>query len=59
MTANEIENFNDLLSQAELNAEDEWSLEFTGSMRMRYKKWGPETYVSAKQLKQLERLADV
>jgi hypothetical protein len=59
MTASEIDNFNDLLSQAEINAEDEWSLDFTGSMRMRYKKWGDDTYVSSKQLEQLERLANV
>ena len=59
MTANDIDNFNDLLSQAELNAETEWALDFTASMRMRYKRWGPQTFVSDKQLTQLEKLANV
>jgi hypothetical protein len=59
MTANEIDNFNELLSHAEINAETEWEMDFTASMRARYRKWHEETYVSAKQLEQLERLADV
>jgi hypothetical protein len=59
MTASEIDNFNELLSQAELNAETEWEADFTSSMRVRYRRWGGETYISSRQLELLERLGDV
>jgi hypothetical protein len=59
MTASEIEDFNDLLSDAEMNASTDWELEFTGSMRAHYKKYGDDTYVSAKQLHHLEKIANV
>ena len=59
MTANEIDNFDELLTCAEDAASTDWEMDFTSSMRIRYKKWGDRMFVSEKQLEQLERMANV
>lgn len=57
MFAYDIENFEDILEQAELNAKSEWEIEFVESMRERYTKFKNSALVSEKQLEILERIA--
>ena len=57
MTANEIEDFDELLVCAEDAAHTDWEMDFTRSMRMRYKKWGAQMFISVAQLEQLKKLA--
>jgi hypothetical protein len=57
MQAKEIEDFEELLEAAELNAISDWDMEFAADMRSRYFKYKEETYVSENQLQHLERIA--
>jgi hypothetical protein len=57
MTAEEIDNFKELLSTAETNAKSDWEYDFVASMIARYRRWDKQMFVSSKQLEQLERLA--
>jgi len=58
MTANEIDNFNDLLSDAENGAKTEWEMEFISGIQVKYAQWGDRMFVSDKQLAILERMAE-
>ena len=59
MTANEIDGFSDLLSNAEDGASSDWEHDFIASMQARYERWGDSMFISPKQLAQLEKLANV
>lgn len=57
MKAGEIEEFEDMLEQAEANANNEWELEFTSSIREKFNKYKGDMFVSEKQLEHLEKIA--
>ena len=52
------EEFESLLSDAEINASSEWEMEFVADMRDRYEEYGTGMYLSDRQLEILERLAN-
>jgi hypothetical protein len=58
MKAKEIDDFDDILDQAEANANSDWEMNFTADMREKYEDYGGEMFVSEKQLEHLERIAE-
>ena len=57
MKANEIDDFEDLLDQAEGNANSDWEMEFTSNIREKFDQYKGEMFVSEKQLEHLEKIA--
>jgi len=55
--AGEIPSFSELLDAADSNASTDWEMGFISDMKDRYSQYGSDTYVSDKQLEQLERIA--
>lgn len=57
MQARDIEDFDDMLIDAELNAANDWEMDFTADLRSKYQIYGEKTFVSEKQLDQLQRIS--
>ena len=53
----EIEEFEDLLEDADSNAGNEWERQFVDGIRGRFEKYGGDTFVSEKQIATLEKIA--
>lgn len=58
MQVADIEDFDEILEQAEANADSDWEIEFTTDMRSRYNQYGDRCFVSEKQIEHLERIAN-
>ena len=50
--------FEELLEEAESNAESGWDTEFTEDMRERFDEYGEDMFLSDAQREQLERIAN-
>ena len=57
MKVKDIENFDELLDDAEANAKAKWDMDFLGEIRDKYDEFEEEMYISASQLEQIERIA--
>lgn len=57
MTNTEAEKYEELLSDAEGQAETDWEVTFVNDMRDRFDQYGSDTYVSDKQRERLEKIA--
>ena len=53
----EIDEFDDLLADADSNAGNEWEMTFVDDIRERYEKYGGDTFVSEKQVEILNKIA--
>jgi len=51
------ETYEELLSDAEGQAETDWEVKFVNDMRERFDKYGPDAYVSDRQRERLEKIA--
>ena len=58
MKAEDIEEFEELLNDAERWAFVEWDMNFVADIRDKYGQYGAHTYISEAQLEQLERIAN-
>jgi hypothetical protein len=58
MKASEIDDFDNLLDDAEGNANSDWEMEFTSNIREKYDQYKGDMFVSEKQLEHLERIAE-
>lgn len=56
--AKDIENFDELLSDAECVASTDWEIGFVEDLKERYEKWGAELYLSDRQADRLETIAE-
>lgn len=54
----EVDIFEELLEAAETNANNDFEMEFTSDMRVKYQKYGKKMFLSDKQVALLERIAD-
>ena len=59
MNAKDIENFSELLDEAEDQATTEAEIDFCADMRSRFDAYEGEMFVSEKQLAWLEKIADL
>lgn len=59
MLVNEIDNFETMLAQAEKQANSTWDLQFIDSLHERYDRFGEKTFITEKQLEQLERISGI
>lgn len=57
-TAGDIEDFDELLEDAMNYASTEWEEAFLTDIDSRYSRLGPETFISAKQLATLKKIAN-
>jgi hypothetical protein len=57
MKAHEIDNFDELLDDAESQASSNWEMDFVNDMRDRYDQYNDEMFVSEAQLEKLEKIA--
>lgn len=57
MQVSEIEDFEEILERAELNADTDREIDFIDSLRGRLEAYGEKIYISEKQLEWLERIA--
>jgi len=53
----DIEDFDEMLEDAEDFASSLWDTMFVGDIRKRYDEYGDDTYISDSQLKQLHRIS--
>lgn len=51
-----IEEFEELLADAERSADNGWEIDFVESIRERYTKYGPDFFLSDKQVTVLNRI---
>ena len=58
MKASDIDDFEDLLDDAEDHAETDWENDFVADMRDRYEQDGDNTFVSYNQLDKLREIAE-
>jgi hypothetical protein len=59
MTVGDLEtDFDQLLRDAELNANPEWEADFVAGLRRQYERWGDRMYISERQLEVLRGMAD-
>lgn len=54
----DVAEFEEQLEQAETNANNDFEMEFTSDMRVKYNKWGADMFISEKQADCLERIAN-
>ena len=59
MTAGDIENYADILEQAELNAKNDWEMDFVFDLMNKFDEYGDDTYVSDAQIEKLEKIAGI
>ena len=59
MKAGDIDNYAYILEQAELNAKNDWEMDFVFDMMNKFDEYGDDTYVSEAQLERLEKIAGV
>ena len=57
MKAHEIDNFDELLADAESSAKTEWEMDFIADIMDRYDQYEENFIISEKQLEILERIA--
>jgi hypothetical protein len=57
MKAYEIDNFDELLDDAESQASTDWEMDFVNDMRDKYDQYSDEMFVSEAQLEKLEKIA--
>ena len=57
MKAYEIDNFYELLDEAESQASNDWEIDFVNDMRDKYDQYSDEMFVSEAQLEKLEKIA--
>ena len=57
MKAGEIDEYEQLLSDAEDQAESEWEMDFVSDMMSKHEQYGDGTFVSDAQLSKLEKIA--
>lgn len=58
MKAEDIDDYEDLLDDAEDHAESVWENDFVADMRDRYEQYGDSTFVSYEQLDKLREIAE-
>lgn len=51
--------FEVMLQEAEAFASTEWDMEFVSDLKDKYEAYGSNMYISAKQIQQLERIANL
>jgi hypothetical protein len=54
-----IEEFEDILDQADGNASSGWDMDFISSLRERLDKWGERLFVTSEQWRHLARIAGI
>jgi len=59
MIASDIDNYADLLESAELNAKNDWEMDFVFDLMNKFDEYGDDTYVSEAQLEKLEKIARI
>lgn len=59
MIAGDIDNYADILEQAELNAKNDWEMDFVFDLMNKFDEYGDDTFVSEAQLEKLEKIARV
>jgi hypothetical protein len=57
MKVEDVDNFEEMLEDAERQAIKAWDIGFVAGMRERYDNWGENLEISIKQIEQLERIA--
>jgi hypothetical protein len=57
MKAEDIGGFENILSQAEINAKTDWEMDFVSDMLEKYDEYENDMYVSERQLEILEKIA--
>ncbi len=58
MKAEDIEDFEDLLEDAENNAISDWDMRFVADIKEKYDDQGGDAVISMRQLEQLERIVN-
>lgn len=58
MKAHEIDNYEDLIEEAECEANSDWEMDFVSDLKDKYDQYGDNTYVSEAQLAKLEKIAN-
>ncbi len=59
MIAGDIDNYAAILEQSELNAKNDWEMDFVFDLMNKFDEYGDDTYVSDAQLERLEKIARV
>ena len=57
MKAGDIDNYADILESAELNAKNDWEMDFVFDLMNKFDEYGDDTFVSEAQLEKLEKIA--
>ena len=57
MKAHEIDNYEELLEEAESQASNDWEFDFVSDMKEKFDQYGDNTFVSDAQLEKLEAIA--
>ena len=58
MKAKEVEDFDEILSQAEMNASTGFECDFVNDIREKYDNYESEMFISEKQISTLEKIAN-
>ena len=57
MKAQEIDNYEELLEEADIKASNDWEMDFVSDLKEKFEQYGDDTYVSDAQLEKLEAIA--
>jgi len=59
MKAQEIDNYEELLEEADIKASNDWEMDFVSDLKEKFEQYGDDTYVSEAQLEKLEVIANL